>query len=96
MTTDPEEAWERDKQKAKQAIEQYQQQGGGFWPSTATLIEYSLWTLAIGASLGMVVIMPWVGSDGLITGEQWLGLGLPFIALLGGSAYVVRKLPTEG
>lgn len=89
---DPDELLDRDKQKVKRAVKR----GGVKRPSMATVIEGVMWTVTAATGVAMVGIMPWIGPEGILTGEQWLGIFLPLIGLVGGGALFVRKLPTEG
>lgn len=78
----------QDFRKAKQAYK-----GGLSKPSAKDTLEAVLWVLTGACAIGVIAVMPWVGPDGLLTGEIWLGLALTFIPLFGGLAYVVRWLP---
>lgn len=63
--------------------------------SPAGALEQILWGLSFLSVIFMLIVMPWVGPDGILTGTEWLGLSLAGILLYGGAALVVRLLNSQ-
>lgn len=59
-------------------------------PAPHEALEQILWGFCVFCILFMLLVMPWVGPDGLITGGQWLGLSLTGMIIFGGAALAVR------
>lgn len=67
-----------------------QSRGGFTKPKTKSLIEKTLWGLAVLSILWMLVMLPFTGPERILTGTQWLGSSLAGIVLFGASALIVR------
>lgn len=64
--------------------------------SPGAVIEGVLWSLSITSVVGMMVAMPWVGTDKAIPGQVWLGYSLACILLFGALAMMIRWVRETG
>lgn len=80
--------WKEDVEKFKRI----RQKSGGS-RSVSMLMEMAFWGVALLFLVGMVVSMPWVGPDKAIPGIVWLAGSLGGMAVFGGLALVIRRLP---
>lgn len=87
---DADDLVQQDAQKVKDGIQQYR--NGGFSFDPIKTVEGILWSIALGSGILMVVALPWVGQDKLISGEAWIGLGSLFIIVGIFGAVIVRQL----
>jgi len=56
------------------------------------VLEGLCWSGALLSVIGMLAVMPWVGSDKAIPGSAWLGLSLGAIVVFSGLGFAVRHL----
>lgn len=73
-------------------IQKLQQVGSMGSPDLGALLEGVFGAVAICAMIGMVVVMPWVGDGGVLSGRQWLGFSLVGVCLFGGLAVAIREV----
>lgn len=89
---------QNDVEMVRDGFESLQGGGGGFDADPAQLGEYALWGVTALVALGFVGVMPWVGADGLLTGQQWLfgGLGGVLLGVLAAGAVRVARTQLGG
>lgn len=86
---DADDLVQKDAEKARNAYKKYQQ-GGSLTPGAEVLLEQIMFSMALLSLIGMIVLLPWVGSDRLIPGEIWIGAGTGGILLFGFLGWLVR------
>jgi hypothetical protein len=85
---DPDDLVQNDVQKAKDAYQSYKQ--GSLFGDMGRIFEQLMWAIALLFLVGMIASLPFVGSEKLIPGRIWIGVGSTGIVLFGFLAVLIR------